>query len=156
MDRDDDVGRLIAWLKAPEFQYREFAGQRDLAEALANWPVLRKAVGAPEPPAGAAPPRPARPPARDEAPTGAAADAPAAPAARPFLTLVPDRAPPPETAPPGAAPPAPRPPAEAADAHPRSLDAIFSRLARADRPQRDARGRVAGRSGLGPIFRRLR
>src|SRR5581483_793841 len=127
MDRDDDVGRLIAWLKAPEFQYREFAGQRDLAEALANWPVLRKAVGAP-----------------------------AEPAARPFLTLVPDRAPPPETAPPGAAPPAPRPPAEAADAHPRSLDAIFSRLARADRPQRDARGRVAGRSGLGPIFRRLR
>src|SRR5581483_1648608 len=122
MDRDDDVGRLIAWLKAPEFQYREFAGQRALAEA----------------------------------PTDAAADAPAEPAARPFLTLVPDRAPPPETAPPGAAPPAPRPPAEAADAHPRSLDAIFSRLARADRPQRDARGRVAGRSGLGPIFRRLR
>src|SRR5579885_1336594 len=146
MDRDDDVGRLIAWLKAPEFQYREFAGQRDLAEALANWPVLRKAVGAPEPPAGAAPPRPARPPARDEAPTDAAADAPAESPARPFLTLVPDRAP----------PPAPRPPAEAADARPRSLDAIFSRLARADRPQRDARGRVAGRSGLGPIFRRLR
>jgi hypothetical protein len=40
--------------------------------------------------------------------------------------------------------------------HPRSLDAVFSRLARPTRPHREVDGRAARRSELGPLFRRLR
>jgi len=50
-------------------------------------------------------------------------------------------------------PPPPPPPVED---HSRSLDAVFSRLARPARAYRDERQRATGGSGLGPVFRRLR
>jgi len=39
MDHDDDVERLFSWIKTPDLHYREFAADRDVADA---WPVLRQ------------------------------------------------------------------------------------------------------------------
>jgi hypothetical protein len=42
MDREDDVERLFSWLKTPDLRYREFASERDFAEASATWPTLQQ------------------------------------------------------------------------------------------------------------------
>ncbi|HVC50981.1 MAG TPA: hypothetical protein VND87_03060 [Stellaceae bacterium] len=44
MDQGDDVERLFSWLKTPDLRYREFAGEREVADAVANWPALRRAA----------------------------------------------------------------------------------------------------------------
>lgn len=44
MDHSEDVERLFSWLKAPQVHYREFAPQRELAEAVATWPVVHRAA----------------------------------------------------------------------------------------------------------------
>lgn len=44
MDNSEDVERLFSWLKAPKVHYREFAPQRETAEAVATWPVLHRAA----------------------------------------------------------------------------------------------------------------
>lgn len=44
MDNSEDVERLFSWLKAPQVHYREFAPQRELAEAVATWPVVHRAA----------------------------------------------------------------------------------------------------------------
>lgn len=44
MDHSEDVERLFSWLKAPMVHYREFAPQRELAEAVATWPVVHRAA----------------------------------------------------------------------------------------------------------------
>ncbi|HEY1798111.1 MAG TPA: hypothetical protein VGG57_18505 [Stellaceae bacterium] len=49
MDRDDDVERLFSWIKTPDLHYREFAAQREVADAVATWPALRDAVPEPNP-----------------------------------------------------------------------------------------------------------
>lgn len=50
MDRDDDVERLFSWIKTPELHYREFAGEREVADAVASWPAPRDAVTEPSHP----------------------------------------------------------------------------------------------------------
>jgi hypothetical protein len=50
MDRDDDVERLFSWIKTPDLHYREFAGEREVADAVATWPALRDAVTEPSHP----------------------------------------------------------------------------------------------------------
>jgi hypothetical protein len=42
MDHDDDVERLFSWIKTPDLHYREFAGERDMADAVATWPLPRQ------------------------------------------------------------------------------------------------------------------
>ncbi|GEM_PF-3255146 len=269
MEHDDDVERLFSWLKTPDLRYREFAAAREIADAVAAWPALRKTAiesGHPEEAMSAEPAPPANgghgldrvmpPPAavepapvqngRVEPPAAPIEDTPhpprgalgerlmgvlgrRAPARRiepgyasasegaaehprerppeadlgvgriiaeevvvqrevtqresvPGETVArvvverPAPAPPPpsrsEPAPgegnggrgalfggtyrgfdedgPGEAPPTP------GRHDPGSLDAIFSRLARSAQSHRDTRGRAASRSGLGPVFRRLR
>jgi hypothetical protein len=49
MDRDDDVERLFSWIKTPDLHYREFAAEREIADAVATWPALRDAVPEPSP-----------------------------------------------------------------------------------------------------------
>lgn len=49
MDRHDDVERLFSWIKTPDLHYREFAGEREVADAAATWPALRDAVPEPSP-----------------------------------------------------------------------------------------------------------
>ncbi|MGH7094929.1 MAG: BcsR/BcsP family cellulose biosynthesis protein, partial [Stellaceae bacterium] len=44
MDQGDDVERLFSWLKTPDLRYREFADEREVADAVATWPVLRRAA----------------------------------------------------------------------------------------------------------------
>jgi len=44
MDNLEDVERLFSWLKAPMVHYREFAPQREIAEAVATWPVAHRAA----------------------------------------------------------------------------------------------------------------
>ena len=44
MDQGDDVERLFSWLKTPDLRYREFAGEREVADAVATWPALRRAA----------------------------------------------------------------------------------------------------------------
>lgn len=44
MDHSEDVDRLFSWLKAPQVHYREFAPQRELADAVATWPVVHRAA----------------------------------------------------------------------------------------------------------------
>lgn len=44
MDHSEDVERLFSWLKAPLVHYREFAPQRELAEAVSTWPVVHRAA----------------------------------------------------------------------------------------------------------------
>jgi hypothetical protein len=44
MDHSEDVDRLFSWLKAPQVHYREFAPQRELAEAVATWPMVHRAA----------------------------------------------------------------------------------------------------------------
>lgn len=50
MDRDDDVERLFSWIKTPDLHYREFAGEREVADAVATWPAPRDAVTEPSHP----------------------------------------------------------------------------------------------------------
>jgi hypothetical protein len=42
MDHSEDVERLFSWLKAPQVHYREFAPQREVADAVATWPVVHR------------------------------------------------------------------------------------------------------------------
>lgn len=42
MDNDDDVERLFSWIRTPDLHYREFASERDLADAVAAWPMPRR------------------------------------------------------------------------------------------------------------------
>jgi hypothetical protein len=49
MDRNDDVERLFSWIKTPDLHYREFAAEREVADAVATWPALRDAVPEPSP-----------------------------------------------------------------------------------------------------------
>jgi hypothetical protein len=44
MDNVEDVERLFSWLKAPMVHYREFAPQREVADAVATWPVVHRAA----------------------------------------------------------------------------------------------------------------
>ncbi len=44
MEHTQDVERLFSWLKAPMVQYREFAPQIEVADAVATWPVVHKAA----------------------------------------------------------------------------------------------------------------
>src|SRR5437879_4188456 len=44
MDNSEDVERLFSWLKAPMVHYREFASQREIAEAVSTWPVAHRAA----------------------------------------------------------------------------------------------------------------
>jgi hypothetical protein len=44
MDKVEDVERLSSWLKAPMVHYREFAPQREVAEAVATWPIVHRAA----------------------------------------------------------------------------------------------------------------
>lgn len=44
MDHSEDVERLFSWLKAPQVHYREFTPQRELADAVATWPVVHRAA----------------------------------------------------------------------------------------------------------------
>jgi hypothetical protein len=60
MDRDDDVERLFSWIKTPDLHYREFAAEREVADAAATWPVLRDAVNEPSHPAEPHEPAPPR------------------------------------------------------------------------------------------------
>jgi hypothetical protein len=50
MDRDDDVERLFSWIKTPDLHYREFAAEREVADAVATWPAPRDAVTEPSHP----------------------------------------------------------------------------------------------------------
>jgi len=36
MDQDDDVERLFSWLQTPDIRYREFAGAREVTDAVAT------------------------------------------------------------------------------------------------------------------------
>src|SRR5690348_1958568 len=99
MDRDDDVERLFSWIKTPELHYREFAAEREVADAAASWPAPRDAVTEPSHPGE---------PAEPEAP----AEAEPAPSGRPSLgerltSLFAHREPPPEQAVVRAPPPPP-------------------------------------------------
>ena len=44
MDKVEDVERLFSWLKAPMVHYREFAPQREVADAVATWPAAHRAA----------------------------------------------------------------------------------------------------------------
>src|SRR5437588_10098446 len=44
MDKVEDVERLFSWLKAPMVHYREFAPQREVADAVATWPMAHRAA----------------------------------------------------------------------------------------------------------------
>jgi hypothetical protein len=44
MDPAADVERMFSWLKTPDLKYREFAGAREVSDAVASWPVLHKAA----------------------------------------------------------------------------------------------------------------
>lgn len=199
MDTDDDVERLFSWLKTPDLRYREFAGEREIADAVATWPALRQAAaetghaeagenaGAPSAPvvrSAAEVPEPRRAPVRpgdDEAAGGLLrGESRLAPsAATPGPAAVPrDRAQhePRERPPPSreaifggtyrgfdesgqAAPEQPEPASaasEPAEGEPRSLDAVFARLARPAARYRDERRGTSSGPGLGPVFRRLR
>jgi len=48
MDQDDDVERLFSWIKTPDLHYREFAAERDVADAVAPWPTPRQAMPEPQ------------------------------------------------------------------------------------------------------------
>jgi hypothetical protein len=37
MDHDDDVEHLFSWLQTPELRYREFAGAREITDAVITW-----------------------------------------------------------------------------------------------------------------------
>jgi hypothetical protein len=37
MDQDDDVEHLFSWLQTPELRYREFAGAREITDAIVSW-----------------------------------------------------------------------------------------------------------------------
>ena len=37
MDQDTDVERLFSWLQTPEIRYREFAGAREVTDAMVIW-----------------------------------------------------------------------------------------------------------------------
>ncbi|HEX5320220.1 MAG TPA: hypothetical protein VFW46_13745 [Stellaceae bacterium] len=217
MDHDDDVERLFSWIKTPDLRYREFAGEREVADAVATWPALRKtadetgrADDASAEPAPAAEPEPPPTAASGRSPLGERLASifgqrdPAVPQAEPVFrhietpeppapaSVVPwepeapppspppaatpqerrenpfggtyrgfeneeEVEPPPALSPPQASPPQASPPeAPPADPNARSLDAVFSRLARPAQRYRDERQRAAGGSGLGPVFRRLR
>jgi hypothetical protein len=214
MDHDGDVERLFSWLQTPDLRYREFAGEREISDATANWPALRRAASTALPdaaatgaePAAAAPEVLSAPPVRgalavrlretigratpfaedhrhftDRSPDWrAAAPDRAPPRRRPILTTAAALEPGLEPTPPphtdgartrethaglfgGAyrgfedapAEPAGEPPPDQ-PGHPRSLDAVFSRLARPTRPHHGVDGQAARRSELGPLFRRLR
>ncbi|MGE5270301.1 MAG: hypothetical protein ACM3JG_11580, partial [Thiohalocapsa sp.] len=44
MAHSEDVDRLFSWLKAPALHYREFVPQREVADAVATWPVAYRAA----------------------------------------------------------------------------------------------------------------
>src|SRR2546423_1892994 len=61
MDKVEDVERLFSWLKAPMVHYREFAPEREIADAVATWPAAHRAavqtgVAAESEPPGGGPP----------------------------------------------------------------------------------------------------
>jgi hypothetical protein len=37
MDHDDDVEHLFSWLQTPDLRYREFAGAREITDAVVSW-----------------------------------------------------------------------------------------------------------------------
>src|SRR5882672_9767731 len=55
MDRDEDVERLLSWLKTPDLRYREFASQREVAETVPTWPIPRSATAETVEPSASAP-----------------------------------------------------------------------------------------------------
>ena len=38
MEQEDDVERLFSWLKSATVTYREFPGEREIADSVAGWP----------------------------------------------------------------------------------------------------------------------
>ena len=45
MNQDDDVERLFSWLQTPDLRYREFAGAREVTDAVVT---LRDRANTPE------------------------------------------------------------------------------------------------------------
>jgi len=44
MEQATDVERLFSWLKTEDLRYREFAGAREVTDAVATWPALHRAA----------------------------------------------------------------------------------------------------------------
>jgi len=164
MAYEEDVERLFSWLKTPDLRYREFAADRELADAAATWPGLRRGAAA-DTPAGelgaaeeeAVPPppsvrrepvlpqtdRPAPPPGA----TRGGRDLPFGSTYRGFDDDERRAAPPP--------PPPPDTPSEPGEGQPpRSLDSVFSRLRGAAGRYREERQDGSDRPGTKPVFRR--
>jgi hypothetical protein len=49
MDQDDDVERLFSWLQTPDIRYREFAGAREVSDAVGTWQIRTNTVEAETP-----------------------------------------------------------------------------------------------------------
>ena len=43
-EKPSDVDRLFSWLKTQNLRYREFAGARELSDAVKTWPALHQAA----------------------------------------------------------------------------------------------------------------
>jgi hypothetical protein len=175
MAYEEDVERLFSWLKTPDLRYREFAADRELADAAATWPGLRRGAAADSPAGerGAAEeesvPLPADRPSSDRA-----APPPSSVRREPVLPETDRPAPPPGAARGGrdlpfgstyrgfddderraAPPPSSDPPSEPGEGQPpRSLDSVFSRLRGAAGRYREERQDGSDRQGTKPVFRR--
>jgi len=56
MAQATDLERLLTWVKAGDFKYREFADAKEVSDAVASWPLLHEvATATGQPVAGAAP-----------------------------------------------------------------------------------------------------
>ena len=162
-DRDSDVDRLFSWLQTPDLHYREFADGREVTDAV----VTRVD-------------RPVAPPAAENA-TVSATPAPSARQEPAMIAPTPIATPPavPATSPAPAAPPSAEPTVaarlfggtardsaaanrEAAESkntepqQPRSLDAVFGRLAGGNTRPADPRERLRHIPGLNPPPERSR
>jgi hypothetical protein len=168
MNQDNDVERLFSWLQTPEIRYREFAGAREVTNAVVTWQTRTNTpeIDAPTPhnvqldeeyPADQFPDQSQVKVEVEPAVRAPAAAAPiAAPPAEPVrhepavsaLTPVPAPPPPPGPLPAGLAKPE--------EHSARSLDSVFNRLAGDRASSSDPRDRLRRNPGLGPTSGRPR
>jgi|SRR5579872_2283788 len=160
MNQDNDVERLFSWLQTPDIRYREFAGAREITDAVVT---VRAEVSTP-----ATGPRPSHNTQlseeypEDQYPDQSQTTIKVEPAPRESTASAPVTAPHPESLrqeptivapdplPPTPAP-EPAPAAEGHDEHPgRSLDSVFNRLSGGRSGESDPHDRSRTDPGSGP------
>ena len=145
MSADDDVAKLFSWLQTPDIRYREFAGAREVTDAVSTGQTRTNSPEV-ETPASHNVQLDEEYPA-DQFPDQSEVEVKVEPAVR-------------APAAPSPAPPIPEPPpadsAKPEEQADRPLDSVFNRLAGGRTGARNPEGSVRNIPGLGPTSGRSR